>query len=52
MRPIAESNIIHRDSKGVIRKWIDIETGDVMERHNFASRWRALMGWMGGPHAP
>jgi len=28
---IAESNIIHRDSKGAIRKWIDQETGDVME---------------------
>ena len=26
---IAESNIIHRDSKGVIRKWIDQKTGEV-----------------------
>tara|TARA_R110002020_G_scaffold452642_2_gene667093 strand:+ start:129 stop:521 length:393 start_codon:yes stop_codon:yes gene_type:complete len=31
MTEIAESNIMHRDSKGVIRKWIDQKTGDVME---------------------
>ena len=28
---INESNIMERDSTGVIRKWIDQKTGDVME---------------------
>ena len=28
---VSESNIIWKDSNGVIRKWIDQRTGDVME---------------------
>ena len=28
---VPDANIIHRDANGVIRKWVDQKTGDVME---------------------